>query len=227
MTYIGYLNRLWSAHEEYMFPATAIAFYVYLLNECNKRNWKMPFACSTIVACEKLRISKQTLTTSRKQLAEAGFIEFTDGRSRYTPSKYTLLEWTEGLTVKRTDALTLYNTKDKDSRQPEREKVVPTVADVESYMAACVIPDGYELKNGLPQRFHDYYSSKDWMVGNSRMTDWQATAHKWTQDSQNLIKKNDGTDKRSKECGRVDNRTEARNFVEELEQRSLRTANGE
>jgi len=227
MTYIGYLNRFWSAHEEYMFPATAIAFYVYLLNECNKRNWKMPFACSTIVACEKLRISKQTLTTSRKQLAEAGFIEFTDGRSRYTPSKYTLLEWTEGLTVKRTDALTLYNTKDKDSRQPEREKVVPTVADVESYMAACVIPDGYELKNGLPQRFHDYYSSKDWMVGNSRMTDWQATAHKWTQDTQNLIKKDNGTDKRNKECGRTDNRAEARNFVEELEQRTIRAANGE
>lgn len=100
----------------------------------------MPFACSTIVACEMLRVSKTTLTAARKQLAKAGLIEFTDGRSRYTPSKYTLLEWTEGLTVKRTDDMTLYNTKDKDSRQPEREKVIPTVADVESYMPKAVCP---------------------------------------------------------------------------------------
>ena len=187
----------------------------------------MPFACSTIVACEMLHISKTTLTAARKQLAKAGLIDFTDGRSRYIPSKYTLLEWTEGLTVKRTDDLTLYNTKDKDDRQTEREKFVPTVADVESYMATCMIPDGYELKVGLPQRFHDYYESKNWMVGNSPMTDWQATAHKWTQDTQNLIKKDNGTDKRNKECGRTDNRAEARNFVEELEQRTLSSANGE
>ena len=227
MTYIGYLNRFWTAHEEYMFSSTAIAFYAYLLNECNRRNWKMPFACSTIVACEMLHISKTTLTAARKHLAKAGLIDFTDGRSRYITTKYNLLEWTEGLTVKRMDDLTLYNTKDKGSRQTEREKVVPAIADVESYMATCVIPDGYKLKAGLPQRFHDYYASKGWMVGNSPMTDWQATARKWTQDTQNLIKKNDGTDKRSKECGRVDNRTEARNFVEELEQRTLRTANGE
>ena len=227
MTYIGYLNRFWSVHEEYMFSSTAIALYAYLLNECNRRNWKMPFPCSTVVVSDKLHACKTALTTARKQLANAGLIEFTDGRSRHIPPKYTLLEWTDNLTVKRTDGQTLYNTKDKDDRQTEREKVVPTVADVESYMAACVIPDGYELKNGLPQRFHDYYSSKDWMVGNSRMTDWQATARKWTQDTQNLIKKDNGTDKRNKECGRTDNRAEARNFVEELEQRTLSSANGE
>ena len=187
----------------------------------------MPFPCSTIVACDALCVCKTTLITARKQLANAGLIKFTEGRSRCIPSTYTLLEWTDDLTVKRMDDLTLYNTKDKGSRQTEREKVVPAIADVESYMATCVIPDGYKLKAGLPQRFHDYYASKGWMVGNSPMTDWQATARKWTQDTQNLIKKNDGIDKRSKECGRVDNRTEARNFVEELEQRTLRTANGE
>ena len=38
MTYIGYLNRFWSAQEEYMFSAATIALYAYLLNECNRRN---------------------------------------------------------------------------------------------------------------------------------------------------------------------------------------------
>ena len=83
------------------------------------------------------------------------------------------------------------------------------------------------MKAGLPQRFHDYYESKDWMVGNSPMVDWKATARKWTKDTQNLIKKSNGTDRCNKECGRNDNRSEARNFVEELEQRTIRTANGE
>ena len=225
MSYIGYLNRFWSAHEDFMFPAATIALYAYLLNECNRRNWKMPFACSTVIICDKLRISKQTLSAARMQLAEARLIEFTDGRSRFTPSKYTLLNLTDDLTVKRTDNLTLFNTKDK--RQSEREMIIPTVNDVESYIAACLIPDGYELKTGLPQRFYDYYASKGWMVGNSPMTDWQATARKWIKDNQNLIKKNDGTYKHVKECGRIENRTEARNFVEELEQRTIRAANGE
>lgn len=225
MSYIGYLNRFWSAHEDFMFPAATIALYAYLLNECNRRKWKMPFACSTVIICDKLRISKQTLSAARMQLAEARLIEFTDGRSRFTPSKYTLLNLTDDLTVKRTDNLTLFNTKDK--RQSEREMIIPTVNDVESYIAACLIPDGYELKMGLPQRFYDYYASKGWMVGNSPMTDWQATARKWIKDKQNLIKKNDGTYKHVKECGRIENRTEARNFVEELEQRTIRAANGE
>lgn len=225
MSYIGYLNRFWSAHEDFMFPAATIALYAYLLNECNRRNWKMPFACSTVIICDKLRISKQTLSAARMQLAEARLIEFTDGRSRFTPSKYTLLNLTDDLTVKRTDNLTLFNTKDK--RQSEREMIIPTVNDVESYIAACLIPDGYELKTGLPQRFYDYYASKGWMVGNSPMTDWQATARKWIKDKQNLIKKNNGTYKHVKECGRIENRTEARNFVEELEQRTIRAANGE
>ena len=163
-----------------MFPAATIALYAYLLNECNRRNWKMPFACSTVIICDKLRISKQTLSAARMQLAEARLIEFTDGRSRFTPSKYTLLNLTDDLTVKRTDNLTLFNTKDK--RQSEREMIIPTVNDVESYIAACLIPDGYELKTGLPQRFYDYYASKGWMVGKTPMKDWKAAcrnAEKW------------------------------------------------
>ena len=226
MTYIGYLNQFWEAHEEYMFPSTVIALYAYLLNDCNRRNWKMPFACSTVIICEKLHISKQALLTARQQLAEAGLIRFTDGRSRFTPSKYTLLNLTDDLTVKRTDNMTLYYTKDIDSRKPEREKVIPTVDEVESYMASCVITDGYVLKTGLSQRFHDYYESKGWMVGNSPMSDWQASARKWTKDKQNLIKKNEGTDKCNKEYERVDNRAEARYFIEELEKRSLSATNG-
>ena len=235
MTYIGYLNQFWKAQEEYMFPASYIALYVYLLKECNRRNWQMPFSCSTVMICEMLRISKSTLTTARTTLAEAGLISFVDGRSRHVPSKYVLNELTDNyaddLTDELTDNLTggqthIYS-KDRDNRQTEREMIIPSVADVESYMATCVIPDGYVLKEGIPQRFCDYYDSNGWMVSNTPMADWKASARKWTKDTKNLTKKGYGTEKRYSESGRVDNRSEAKNFLEELEQRSLRSANRE
>jgi hypothetical protein len=66
MTYIDYLNQFWKAQEEYMLPATAIALYAYLLKECNRRSWKMPFTCSTVVICYNLHVCKTALTTARK-----------------------------------------------------------------------------------------------------------------------------------------------------------------
>ena len=64
-------------------------------------------------------MSKQTLCTARKNLARRGLISFTDGKSRHVPSKYSLLEWTNNLTVELTDGLTadvtLLKDKEKDS----------------------------------------------------------------------------------------------------------------
>ena len=40
-----------------------------------------------------------------------------------------------------------------------------------------------ELKSEFPnldaQRFHDFYSSKGWMVGKNKMKDWKAAARNW------------------------------------------------
>ena len=40
-----------------------------------------------------------------------------------------------------------------------------------------------ELKNEFPnldaQRFHDFYSSKGWMIGKNKMKDWRAAARNW------------------------------------------------
>jgi len=46
-----------------------------------------------------------------------------------------------------------------------------------------VIPTIQELKIEFPnldaQRFHDFYSSKGWMVGKNKMKDWRAAARNW------------------------------------------------
>lgn len=116
MTYIEYMNQLWRSALLSPMPASEIALFAYLINECNKRFWKMPFACSTTRICEELRISRQTVITARKHLAERRLIAFSEGKPRHLPSKYTMLEWTDGLTANLTDNLThdLTHIKDKD-----------------------------------------------------------------------------------------------------------------
>ena len=114
MTYIEYMNQLWRSALLSPMPASEIALFAYLINECNKRFWKMPFVCSTTRICEELRISRQTVITARKHLAERRLIAFSEGKSRHLPSKYTMLEWTDSLTDGSTHDLTHIKDKDKE-----------------------------------------------------------------------------------------------------------------
>ena len=119
MTYIDYMNQFWRASSMEYMSASEVALYAFIVNECNLHRWDMPVPCSTVRICEVLHMSKQTLCTARKNLDRRGLITFTDGRSRHVPSKYSLLEWTDDLTVELTDGLTadftLLKDKEKDN----------------------------------------------------------------------------------------------------------------
>lgn len=79
MTYIGCMNQLWRSAMMSPMPASEIALFAYLVNESNKRFWKMPFVCSTTRICDDLRLSRQTVITARKHLAERKLISFIEG----------------------------------------------------------------------------------------------------------------------------------------------------
>lgn len=96
-------------------PASEIALFAYLVNECNKRFWQMPFACFTTRISDDLRVSRQTVITAREHLVKRRLISFTEGKSRHLPSTYTLTNWTDDLTVELTDGLTHIKDKDKDN----------------------------------------------------------------------------------------------------------------
>lgn len=49
-------------------PASEIALFAYLVNECNKRFWQMPFACSTTRISDDLRVSRQTVIKAQTYL---------------------------------------------------------------------------------------------------------------------------------------------------------------
>ena len=113
MNYIGLMNQMWRSAMKSPMPASEIALFAYLVNECNKRFWLMPFACSTTRISDDLRVSRQTVITAREQLVKRRLISFTEGKSRHLPSTYTLTNWTDDLTVELTDGLT--HIKDKDN----------------------------------------------------------------------------------------------------------------
>lgn len=114
---------MWCSAMMSPMPASEIALFAYLVNESNKRYWKMPFVCSTTRICDDLRLSRQTVITARKHLAERKLISFIEGKSRHVPSIYSILECTDGqtdsLTHDLTDDLTddLTPIKDKDIYQ--------------------------------------------------------------------------------------------------------------
>lgn len=97
MAYIDYMNQFWRVASVHPFPASEVALYAFLVNECNAHFWKMPVPCSTSYICEALRTSKQTVMTARRHLAECGLIRFTNGKSRFLPSECSLLELTADL----------------------------------------------------------------------------------------------------------------------------------
>ena len=122
MTYIDYLNQFWRASSVEYMSTSEVALYAFIANECNQKRWHMPVQCSTVRICEVLHISKQTLCTARKKLAKRGLISFTEGKSHHVPSKYSLLEWTDNLTVELTDGLTADFTPLKDKEKDNFNK---------------------------------------------------------------------------------------------------------
>lgn len=115
MNYIGLMNQMWRSAMKSPMPASEIALFAYLVNECNKRFWQMPIACSTTRISDDLRVSRQTVITAREHLVKRRLISFTEGKSRHLPSTYTLTNWTDDLTVELTDGLTHIKDKDKDN----------------------------------------------------------------------------------------------------------------
>lgn len=58
MNYIGLMNQMWRSAMKSPMPASEIALFAYLVNECNKRFWQMLFACSTTRISDDLRVSR-------------------------------------------------------------------------------------------------------------------------------------------------------------------------
>ena len=72
----------------------------------------------------------------------------------------------------------------KDTKNADNDNVTDT-DNVNDTVKSKVFkaPTLEELKTEFPnldaQRFHDFYSSKGWMIGKNKMKDWKAAARNW------------------------------------------------
>ena len=157
MTYIDYMNQFWRLAEYESFAASEVALYAFLVNECNKFHWQMPFSCPTFHVCNRLRMSKQTLVTARERLAKRKLISYTNGTTRFQPSKYSLLELTEDLSVHLTENLTLNNKEvDKD-----KEVIIQRTHEEQSLLPIEELEEALSTDIEWQGKVKEYLSGKD------------------------------------------------------------------
>ena len=104
------LHAFWEKNEYEPFSVSEIAMFFFLLDRANSRHWQMPVRCPTSVVCQSLKISKQTVVTSRSKLQSRGLISFSEGKGNSSTPYYSIItdtsHWTDGLTDTFTDNLT-------------------------------------------------------------------------------------------------------------------------
>lgn len=63
-----------------------------------------------------------------------------------------------------------------ETQKSIKKFIPPTIEEVSAYCK--------ERRNAVnPQRFIDFYSSKNWMIGKNKMTDWEASVRTWEKDN--------------------------------------------
>ena len=130
---------------------------------------------STQYFCKLYEVSRGAIQNWLKSLEDNNYIErvliYKQG-SREIKTRYIKLN-DKGSTQIYTDNtnININNTNLTDNNKKDRFKK-PTVDDVKLY---CT-----ERNNKIDaEAFHDFYESKDWFVGKSKMKDWKASVRTW------------------------------------------------
>lgn len=79
MKYLDLINRFWEENRSNRFTTSECALYFYLLNEGNRKYWKMPFSCSSALIIAETGLTKSTLVRARDGLRSRKLISFMEG----------------------------------------------------------------------------------------------------------------------------------------------------
>ena len=184
MTYIDYMNQFWRLADYESFAASEVALYAFLVNECNNFHWQMPFSCPTFHVCNRLRMSKQTLITARERLAKRKLISFTNGTTRFQPSKYSLLELTEDLSVHLTEDLPLNNKEvDKD-----KEVISQRAHEEQSMFPIKELEEVLSLDMEWQGKVKEYLSGKNMVASSTDMATLLAQFFRYLHASGSIVK---------------------------------------
>ena len=76
MTYIDIINYFWLKDEEHNFSPNEVTLYFYILKTANRNHWKNPVGLSNTFVIAKFGIGKTALDTAKRNLKNAGMIDF-------------------------------------------------------------------------------------------------------------------------------------------------------
>ena len=186
MNYIELVNKFWELDEAWQFTCTETRLYFYILKTANRLGWVDSWTHSDERTAANVGVSKNTLKTSRNRLAQAELITFKrGGQGHANKTRYQLL--TAMPASKRTakpaplpaaNNMPLLNKQDINQTEKEtgKEKPTafspPTLEQVETYCQS-------RINSVDAQKFVDFYTAKNWMIGRNKMKDWQASVRTW------------------------------------------------
>lgn len=181
------LHRKLTEWEWYKEPYTRIVFEYVLLVSCHK---EQNFRGIKVGVGEALRtletiafdngITIQNARTAIKNLKSTGELtEKQHGKYRilrvnnYSQYQVGNTESNSELTASQqgSNSIQECNKEKKEKKEPINRFTPPTIQQVEEY---------FKTNNGdSPIDFFDFYESKGWMVGRSKMKKWEAAASRW------------------------------------------------
>lgn len=193
MNYIELINLFWQTRRTVRLTCAEADLYYFLMQESNIRGWENPFECSNGIICAVIGIGENTLINARKRLQQKGLIAFVAGQRKHKSPVYTLLyskkesiqesieEVIEsGKTGESCAGKTEAKSKGNNVKKRTPDFMPPSAKEVETY---CL-----ERKNRInAQRFIDFYTAKNWLIGRSKMKDWKAAIRTWEQRQESAI----------------------------------------
>ena len=193
MNYMRQITAFYDWLETNQLPTSAIALWHALMHVANRTGWRDTFAVAVSVLEIKTGLSRKTIYEARNKLHQAERIIFKarpgNQSAFYTIVPFVCNSYTQDVTQQVTERVTeqvmqpvtqtvTINKQDKTRLKDIHSEcysarfIPPSIEDVTAYCD--------ERKNGIdPQKFVDFYASKGWMVGKSKMKDWRASVRTW------------------------------------------------
>lgn len=195
MNYIQQINLFEQFTEINNISATAQLLWYKLMQKCNRSMWQEWIQIGNISLMASLHIGEKTLIKARKELEALGLVETEKGK-KGCPNKYRLIplkntvnntvqkEAEQENTVENTVGNAVNNTaiyKQKHNKKKNISKdmfkerhifILPTKEEIKEYCQEI----GKKIN---VERFFDFYESKNWMIGRTKMRDWKASVRKW------------------------------------------------
>lgn len=162
------------------------AIYYFSIEHCNRLGWKERFGLPSQMVMEAIGVKNwRTYSAGLNELVEFGFIEMIEtSKNQYSSNIVAIVKNTKAPTKALDKALQKHSTKhsqstvsiDKQETNNKKQFVTPSIEEIKEYCG--------ERKNDVDaNRFFNFYESKGWMVGKSKMKDWKAAVRTWEKDS--------------------------------------------